>query len=491
MLVPLAIPPGLFRNGTEYGSKARWRDASLVRWVEGIMRPIGGWETRVSVGASIPSRAALAWSDLSGTSRIALGQHSKLYAVLAAGTVTDITPVGLTAGNLDAVIKVGYGNSTFGTGYYGTPRPDVGTYSEATTWALDTFGQELLACSVSDGRIFKWDLNVINDGVALAGAPVNNVSMMVTDERFVFALGAAGNRRKVQWSDRENATSWTPAATNQAGDQDLQTSGQIMCGIRVRGQALILTDIDAHAATYIGPPFVYGFERVGSSCGPVSRKALASVDAGAFWMGQRGFFVYSGGAVTEIPCDVADYVFPGLSIAQASKTYAVANAQFSEIWWFYTSSGSNENDRYVTYNYKDNIWSFGNLARSCGVDRGVFRTPIWFGTTGQGYNHETGLNFDGMPVFCESGPIELGNGDNVMQVNSLIPDELTQGDVTATFKAKYYPNDTERTYGPYSTRNPTSVRFTGRQFKLRVDGARLADFRVGTLRVEVKIGGLR
>ena len=118
--------------------------------------------------------------------------------------------------------------------------------------------------------------------------------MLVTEERFVFALGAGGNPRKVQWSDREANTVWTPSATNEAGDMELQTTGRIMCGTPMRGRTLILTDNDAHVATYSGPPFVYGFERVGTACGISSRKALVSIDEGAFWMGHRGFFTFDG-----------------------------------------------------------------------------------------------------------------------------------------------------------------------------------------------------
>ena len=129
--------------------------------------------------------------------------------------------------------------------------------------------------------------------------------------------------------------------------------------------------------------------------------------------------------------------------------------------------------------------------RTAGVDSGVFRNPILFGSDGKSYDHETGLAVDGAVVFVESGPISLGNGDQVMSVTKLIPDEATQGDVTSTFKTKFYPNDVERSYGPYTMANPVSVRFTGRQIKMRVVGARLADWRVGIMRIDGTAGGLR
>jgi hypothetical protein len=295
----------------------------------------------------------------------------------------------------------------------------------------------------------------------------------------------------VQWSDREDNTVWTPLSTNEAGDIELQTAGQIMLGLRARGQALILTDQDAHTATYQGPPFVYGFERVGSSCGAISRLCAVSVDAGVFWMGSRGFFTYAGGAVRDVPCEVSDYVFGDINLPQSSKVAAVANARFNEIWWFYPSNDSIENNRYVTFNYKENHWSTGNIARTSGVDVGIFTTPIWFTPTGVAVNHEIGHQTCGSEVFAESGPVQMATGDTVMSALMLIPDEKTQGQVTTTFRTRFYPNDVERTYGPYAMANPSNLRFTGRQMSMRVTGEQNTDWRWGVPRVDVRPSGLR
>jgi len=489
-LIPLQLPPGVYRNGTEYQASNRWYDANLVRWIEGTMRPIGGWRTRNTVGTTAP-RAALAWSDLSGSRRYAVGFHNALKSVSASGTVTDITPSDLTSGSVSGTVNIGYGGGFYGDDGYGVTRRDSGNFSEAMTWALDNWGQNLVACSTADKRLLEWDLNVSNNAAAISGAPTNNLSLVVTAERFLFALGAGGNPRKVQWSDREDNTEWTPLATNEAGDIELQTSGQIMLGIRTRGQTLVLTDQDAHTATYQGPPFVYGFERVGSACGVISRKAAVNVDEGVFWMGQRGFHLYSGGAVMDVPSDVADYVFGSINSAQSSKVYAVSNQAFNEIWWFYPSASSNENDRYVAFNYAEKHWSIGSIVRTAGVDAGVFRNPIWLDASGVSYDHETGFAHNGDTAYAESGPISLGAGDNVMSATMLIPDEKTQGDVQATFKTRFHPNDTQRSYGPYSMANPVSVRFTGRQISMRVEAERLADWRVGIMRIDAQPGGRR
>ena len=466
-LIPLKLPAGVYRNGTEFEASNRWRDASLVRWVDNTMRPVGGWEERDAMD-SVAIRGMHAWTDLSSDQRIASGSYNKLAVATASGTVTDITPVSFTDGTEDAEINTGYGGGFYGAGYYGTTRLAQGQYGEATTWSLDNWGEYLVACSNADGQLLEWQLNVANPAVAISNAPTSNLGLVVTEERFLFALGAGGNPRKVQWCDREDNTLWTPAATNEAGDIELATSGQIMQGIRTRGQTLIITDLDAHSATYIGGQFVYGFQRVGSSCGATSRRAAAAVDEGVFWMGQRGFFQYSGGAVRELPCDVADYVFNGINRDQISKVWAVSNQQYNEIWWFYPSANSLEIDRYVVLNYTEGHWAIGTLSRTAGVDRGIFSSPIWADADGQTYNHEFGLNYDGALSFAESGPISLGNGDNVMKATMLIPDEKTQGGVQAVFKTRFYPNDTETLHGPYVMENPTSVRFTGRQIRLRV-----------------------
>lgn len=489
-LINLNIPAGVYRNGTDLQGSNRWRDANLVRWVDGTMRPVRGWESRVSLGSTAP-RGSISWQETASGRWFAAGFHDALVVSTESNITTDITPSDLTDGTLDADTNIGYGGGFYGLGFYGTERADTGNYGEATTWSLDNWGEYLVACSTADGRLFEWQLNTSNDAAPISNAPTGNLALLVTEERFLFALGAGGNPRKVQWSDREDNTLWTAAATNEAGDIELQTAGQIMQGIRTRGQSLIITDIDAHSVTYVGGQFVYGFQRVGSSCGSISRKAAAAVDEGVFWMGQRGFFAYTGGAVQDIPCEVADYVFNDINTAQSSKIWSVTNQQYNEIWWFYPSGGSNEIDRYVSYNYKENHWAIGQLSRTTGVDRGVFRRPIWFTTSGTAYNHDTGLNYDGADVFAESGPMSLGSGDNVLSATMLYPDELTQGDVSATFKTRFYPNDVERSYGPYAMANPTSVRFTGRQVRMRVDGARLADWRVGVMRLDASPGGKR
>ena len=354
---------------------------------------------------------------------------------------------------------------------------------------LDTWGEYLVGCASSDGKLYEWQLGTTTPAAQIANSPESCKGVVVTNERAMFALGADGDPRLVAWSDIEDNTTWTPASTNNAGSFALQTTGNIVTARRVRGQTLILTDVDAHVSTFVGQPFVYTFEVAGRACGAVSANCVAALDNFAVWMGSKGFFVYDG-YVRPLPCEVAGFVFSDINTIQISKVYAVNNSQYNEVWWFYPSSGSNENNRYVAWNYKDNYWIIGELGRTAGTDKGVFRSPIMISADGKVYDHEIGFNYEGASVFAESGPVQIGEGDQIMYVNELIPDERNQGEVTLSFKTRYYPNDAERTHGPYSLTNPTSVRFNGRQVKMRIN-ATPSDWRVGFQRLNVIPGGRR
>jgi hypothetical protein len=313
---------------------------------------------------------------------------------------------------------------------------------------------------------------------------------MTTAERFVFALGASGNPRMVKWCDQEDNTDWTPSTTNQAGDFELQTVGSLKCGKRVRGLNLLFTDVDVHASSYIGAPYVYSFEKVGSGCGVISSQAVAAIDTAAMWMSRSGFWIYDG-YVKPLASDVGDYVFDNINYTQASKIYAVHNSKYGEITWFYPSAASNENDSYVTYNYREGHWAIGSMSRTAGTDRGVFTNPLMVSADGYIYEHEAGFDYEGSTPYAESGPIEVGNGDAVMSVRQVIPDEQTLGEVVVSFKTRMYPTSDESTFGPYSASQPTDVRFSARQVKIRYTGSILSDWRIGVTRLEAVASGGR
>ena len=491
-LIPLKIPPGVYRNGTEYQSAGRWYDANLVRWYENTLRPIGGWRKKSTTALTGKCRGILTWRTNSGARYIAAGTQSKLYAMDENNVIKEITPTGIASGRADAVSGTGYGYNTYGSFAYGVARPDAGAVAPATTWSLDTWGEYLVACSDADGKLYEWQLGFSTPTLAAAitNAPTGCAALLSTAERFLFALGASSNPRLVKWSDQEDNTTWTAAATNQAGDFELNTVGALKCGKRVRGINLLFTDVDVHTATYVGLPYVYQFERAGSGCGVISSQAVAAIDSAAIWMSRSGFWIFDG-YVKPLPCDVSDYVFTNMNYNQASKVYAVHNSKYGEVWWFYPSSSSTEVDSYVTYNYREGHWNIGTLGRTAGVDRGVYLNPIMVDADGYIYEHEVGYNYDSSSVYAESGPYEIGSGDNIMSVRQVIPDEMTLGEVQISFKSRMYPTSTETTHGPYSASQPTDARFSGRQVKIRYTGAVLEDWRVGVTRVDAIAAGKR
>jgi hypothetical protein len=497
MLAPIKYPPGIYRNGTKYQAMGRWYDANHIRFYEGSLRPTGGFQqlTQTSPSAGNVSltgvpRAAIGWRASSNQIYAAFGTNSKLY-IFTQGTTADVTPAGFTAGGADAVLSVGaYGSGAYGLGPYGTGDPAQGSLVDAATWQLDTFGEYLVACAPQDGKLYSWQLVLATPAAVLSGAPTGCAGVFVTPERFVVALGAGGDGRLVQWADQESLTSWTPSATNQAGDFPLTGFGKLRAGRRGRGESLLWTDVDLWAMRYIGGPLVYSFERLGTGCGVIAPNAQAMLDGRAVWMSNRGFFLYDG-FVKPLSSDVSDYVFSDLNQAQRSKVVCVPNAQFGEVRWYYPSAASMENDRYVVWNYREDHWAIGTLSRTAAFDAGVFDYPMHANAAGAVYEHERGTSHGGATVYAEGGPIELGNGDQVMMVRRIIPDEKTLGDTQAKLYTALYPTATETANGPYTLANPTSVRVSARQVRLRVEEVRPGDWRVGVPRLDVVPGGLR
>lgn len=492
-LYPVKLPPGVYRNGTEYQSQGRWYDANLVRWYEGTMRPVGGWQAENTTPFTGVCRGLYAWKDNDYFKYGLVGTNAKLY-VVTGGSFTDITPSTFEVGRVDSVYGLGYGVGPYGAQAYGTQRASSTLILDAATWSMDNFGELPVMCAPHDGRLLSWDLNGANKATAVTNAPINNRGVVVTPERFLVALGAGGNPRNVAWADQQSLTSWTPSATNQAGDFELQTAGSIQCGRRVRGATLIWTDSDLHSMTYIGTPYVYSFDRIGSFCGAAGPNAIAAMDSTAYWMGTNGFFMYDG-LVKPLQCDVQDYVFSDLNKLQGAKIYAGVNTTFGEVWWFYPSANSTENNRYVIYNYREGHWNIGTLARTAWTGSGVFTNPLATSPDGYLYDHEFGWLADGAPILSQryalAGPQEIGNGDNIIQAQMLIPDEKTQGQTKITFKTRFTPNSPESTYGPYDLVPYTSIRFSGRQVSMDVVGNADADWRVGTVRFEGAAGGKR
>ncbi len=506
--VPLQFQPGVWKNGTLYQAQNRWYDADLMRWSVGALGPIGGWRAWGEATTAVTGvpRTAVSWMDNSNNRWIGVGSASNLYVYNSAATRYDITPSGFTAGSEDADPNTGYGDWLYGKSSYGDVRPDLGIPSPATTWALDMWGEDLVGCTPDDGRVWIWDTSGGTGSVAtqVSGSPIYVTSTLVTPERIQMVFGgvAAGgseanvDKRKIFWSDSEDNTDWTASATNQAGDHTVNSRGDLLGAVRVRGKILIFTTDDAHTATYVGLPYVYQFDRVGDNCGPVSVNSVVVAGNTAYWMGRsaNGFFVYDG-YVRSIPCDVEDFIVTQMNEAQSSKVVGWHNTLFSEVVWFYPGTGT-ENDAYIAYNYEENHWSVGTLARTAVISRGIFAQPILFDADGNPYEHEVGGTYQDkdesvIVPYVESGPIQLGSGDRVLSATHLIPDVTALGDITTTFYTRLYPTDSDTTHGPYTMAAPTSVRFTGRTVRMRCTSDSANAWRVGIPRLEMQPGGRR
>ena len=506
--IKLKLPPGVFSNGTLYEAAGRWYRSNLVRWSEGVMAPIGGWLRLLDsntdpIDVTDPIRGLFAWRDENSALRFLYGTKDAVYH-LAAGVETDITPTsGFTGGDADAVSTSGqYDVGNYGAFDYGVGNESQSTLAEANTWQFDNYGEIPVALAYSDGKILDWDLNIANNFAPVTNAPTDCAGVVVTPERILVALGAGGDPRYVAWSDQADRTDWTPSSSDTAGGYYLPGQGGLMCGKRLPTETLLLTDVDAFAMRWIGGALIYRFDQVGSNCGVISRLGLTTAEGRAFWMGKRGFFMYEGGFARPIPCPVSDEVFESLNESQRSKVAAWPNSRYHEVWFAYPTSG--ENDRIVCYNYLENHWSGPwTLSRTSGMDAGASDLPLAACPTGGIWRHETGavyLDNDDTTdlsdtIGAESGPIELGNGDNVMQVRRYIPDEDSVGDCNLTLKSLIYPTQGQsgtptEDEQALTVGSLTDARLTGRQVRMVLSQAE-SNWRFGTPRLEVVPRGRR
>ena len=478
-LMPLSLPAGVVKPGSVYDAKGRWHVADFIRWHNGVMQPMGGWAvlsgaTGTAVGG--PVRGLIAWRRNNGDAKLWIGTPTKAYSY-ADGTLTAITPVGFTTGASDA-------------------SGDYWARVEANTWQVDTYGEDIMAVAKSDGKLYQWDSSAGGAMAAVTNAPTGNLGVVVTPERFLFALGASSDARNIAWPDQDDITDWTATVTNQAGSHILTGSGQILSGRRSRNETLIWTDVDLFSARYIGGDLIYSFKEVGSRCGAISRNAMTVVDGWAMWMGQDNFYLYDG-AVRALPSDVSDFVFGDINRVQASKIACMPLTDFNEVWWFYPSSSATENDRMVGVNYREGHWMVvDSFERTAGVDRGFLEFPIMADAAGAVYFHENGtamVDEGGTPTYtpnAESGPVELGNGDRTMHIRSIVPSEKTLGDLDFHLLTSLYPMGDEQDHGPFPATEITDARASGRQVRLKFVQDQ-TDWRFGTPRLDVVPGGKR
>ena len=423
----------------------------------------------------------------------------------------------------------GFGTGTWGSSTWGTPR----TSSEVETlasrsWRFDNFGQILLMQLV-DGRLYEWnpDSGVDQRATLVAGAPTASSYMLVSSpDRHLICFGTettigdpdTQDPLFVRFSNQEDINTFVESATNTAGGQRLSDGNRIQTAVRSRGQILVLTDTSLHGMQYIGPPYTFGFQQLGTNCGALGPHAAIEVNGLAFWMGHEAFYVFDG-TVKKLPCTLQDYVFDDINLVQEDKVYAALNSDFNEVTWFYCSYTSDYIDRCVTFNYIENVWSEGSLARTSWQDVSSFENPVGtqylpestqstintiYGLTAGRtlvYNHEDGVNqADGSAItaFIDSGYFDIGDGDNMLLMSRFIPDfKDQQGNLTVNLFLRPYPQATASpsSLDPYvitPTTEKVDTRARGRQIALKITSNEVnTNWRYGTMRVDIKPDGLR
>jgi len=394
-------------------------------------------------------------------------------------------------------------------------------------WSADNFGQDLVI-NPRDAAIYYW----ANSGglgtravllSSLAGAsnvPGVSRQVIVSDlDRKVIAFGCSDivtgvqDRLLIRWSDTESPAQWTPSETNSAGGLRIPTGSEFISAVETKQEILVWTDDSVHSLRYVGAPFEYTIARIGMTSLAAPNAVISANDI-VFWMGSNGFFTWDG-RLSGLPCAVKDYVFNDLNLNQAEKIYGGSNMAFNEVWWFYPSLNSNENDRYVLYNYNEKVWSVGTIVRTAWIDRGIEDYPRAAGVDGYIYFHEIGQDdgstnpYSPIEAYIESGPIEIGEGEQFGFAWRMIPDLdfrnssaanptvdfiLEAQDYSGSNFSQSVNNDTTltATIPVAQFTEQTYFRIRGRMLSLKVRSTDLGvAWRLGIPRIDVRSDGRR
>jgi hypothetical protein len=480
-----------------------------------------------------------------GITNASLTGEFEIQEILSGSQYTILSPMPASsnasaAGSANAVYQINVGSdvSFFDYGWntgswnsfaWNTPRPAsvLGLSLGSRVWQFDNYGQDLIM-QLANGGIFQWspDSGLTVRATPLVGAPTKSAfALLSTPDRHLVCFGTESvlgdptsqDPMYVRYSDQEDIGDFVATATNTAGGQRLTDGNEIVAALRSRGQILIWTDTALHGQQYIGPPFTFGFQQLGANCGIIGPHACADVNGVAYWMSKDAFFVFDG-TVKKIPSSVQDYVYKNLNLGQTSSVNVAINTQFNEVTWFYATLDSDFVNRSVTYNYLENVWSIGTMARTAWQDIGSFDrplatkydneapqeslTPINGLTPGRSilYNQETGVNDDGLPIAAHiySGYFDIGDGDQVLFMKRFIPDFKNQvGDLTVRLLLRLYPQTTATpsSLDPYiitPSTDKVDTRARGRQSQLRIESSELdTNWRFGTMRVDIQPDGIR
>jgi len=335
--------------------------------------------------------------------------------------------------------------SDWGAGGWGAGLFGAGVTSQEVLriWSQQNFGEDLIF-GPRGGRIYYWaatdDLRTRAVELSGSNVPVIQNLILVSDiNRFVFCFGAnplgsaARDPMLIRWSDQENAENWTPDATNQAGSLRLSRGTEIVAASQARQEVLVWTDSSLYSLQYVGAESgVWAATLVGEQSSIASQNAVAYANGVAYWMGKDKFYKYDG-RTQPLPCDLRKYVFSDFNPEQFDQVFSGNNEAFNEVWWFYCSADVDTADSYVVYNYVDNIWYYGSMARSAWLDSGLRAFPLATTYNGVVVEHEKGIDDNetatpaAISAFITSAEFDLEDGHQFALVSRMIPDVSFEG----------------------------------------------------------------
>ena len=528
-----------------------WADITPIRDTNSVTFTTVNGSTTVTVNDTAHGAIAGDFVTISATTgnpggipNASLNNEFEIQFVPNANTYTVISPTAATStastvgtataayqlntGSDISFVDFGWGTGTWGFSTWGTPRPPSAALSLfARVWQFDSYGENLILQLV-DGGIYEWlpSTGLATRATAIAGAPTKSkYALISTPDRHLVCFGTETTLGSpttqdpmfVRFSDQENIGDFVATATNTAGGQRLADGNEIRTALRSRGQILIWTDTSLHGQQYLGPPYTFGFQQLGANCGVIGPHAAVDVNGVAYWMGSDAIYIFDG-TVKKLACTVQDYVFGDINLIQSTSVSAGINSQFNEVSWFYATSDSNYVNRFVTYNYLENVWSIGTMARTAWTDASTFEKPtaseysptdtastistIYGLTAGRSqlYSQETGVDANGSAIdaFVYSGYFDIGDGDQMLLMQKFIPDFKRQvGNISVQLRLRAYPQATAvpSSLDPYVIAPGTefvSTRARGRQVQLRIESDEISSFwRFGTMRVDIQPDGIR
>jgi hypothetical protein len=481
------------------------------------------------------SFSAIDGLDMNNEFEITTYVDANTYKVTHTSAASGSTSGGGGSGNANYQINIGPTASTYGYGW-GTDTWSAGKWDEPSTssdvtvaarsWSLDNFGEDLIATVLNASTYIK-DISGSIDAraTALSNAPTaSRFSLVSTDTRHLMIFGTEttiGNTATqddllFRFSDREDATDYTPVATNEAGSLRISDGSRIVGAVKSSGQILVWTDTSLHGVQFVGTPFTFGLRQLGANCGLIGQHAAIEVNGRAYWMSDNSFYMYDG-VVKKMPCSVQDYVFDDLSYTNRNDIACGINTAFNEIIWYYPSASATAIDRGVAYNYLENTWYTVNLGRTTWLGAYVYENPIAteydasvtanvssiLGLTAGAsylYEHESGNNqADGtaLPAFLTTGSVEIADGDELMSVSRLVPDfDNLANTMTATLTLEQYPQSAANvttTGSITSTTEKIDVRGRGRAVKIKYETNTVDDtaWRLGSTKLQLRPDGRR